>query len=413
VNPAKPDLVLFARRFPYGEAALRGELAVTAERFRRIFAIPTHRGGGAAELPANATVVDLGWEAGWPRAEKQRVLRSRLAARILAVTLRHPANWAAYAAGARSYLDILATSLLKAESLGEWVAENDLGEAIFYDYWFENSTLALAALRERGAIRCALSRAHSFDVFDFRWSGLGRVPFREFKAERLDAVFAISEEGAGELRSKLGRAGEKVRLSRLGVPKPPACPRGQADPPLVVSCSVMRPLKQVHLIPDALRACGQRLHWVHFGDGPELGRVEAAAASLPETVTWELRGWVDNVELHEFYATHPVSAFLSLSAVEGVPISMMEAQGYGVPIVALGVGGVPEVVQAETGVLLPAGASTATVGAALAETISSARFDADRIRSLFDSRFEASANYGAFADALLSLWSSAPAIGDR
>lgn len=405
MSPAKPDLVLFARRFPYGEAALRGELGVTASRFRRVFVIPTQPGGAAAELPPNASVVDLGWSAGWSRAEKLRALCSRPALKVLGRTLRHRSNWRAYAAGARAYLDILSTNLLKAGGLRRWIAENGLGDAIFYDYWFENSTLALAVLRDRGVIGCALSRAHGFDVFDYRWGGLGRVPFREFKAEHLDAIFAISEDGANDLRAKVGRDREKVRLARLGIPRPSSCPRGRADPPLVVSCSVVRPLKRVHLIPEVLGQCGQRLHWVHFGDGPELGRVEAAAAVLPDTVTWELRGWVDNTELHEFYATNPVSAFLSLSAAEGVPLSMMEAQSYGVPIVALAVGGVPEVVRPETGALLSPDSPTEAIANALAEALRPGRFDADRIRTVFASRFDASANYGEFADALLELWS--------
>lgn len=401
----KPDLVLFARRFPYGEAALRGELEVTAPRFRRVFVIPSQPGGAAAELPPNASVVDLGWSAGWSRAEKLRALSSRSALKVLGRTLRHRSNWRPYAARARTYLDILATNLLKARSLRRWVEENGLQEAIFYDFWFENSTLALAVLRDLGAIHCALSRAHGFDVFDYRWGGLGRVPFREFKAERLDAIFPISEDGASDLRAKAGHDGEKVRLARLGVTKPSSYPQDRVDPPLVVSCSVMRPQKRIHLIPEVLRECEQPLHWVHFGDGPELGRVESAAGSLPDTVTWELRGWVDNTEVRDFYATRPVSAFLSLSAAEGVPISMMEAQSYGVPIVALEVGGVPEIVQAETGVLLPPGSSIEEIAEALAGALSPGRFDPDRIRSLFASRFDASANYREFADALLELWS--------
>jgi glycosyltransferase involved in cell wall biosynthesis len=406
LSSVKPDLVLFARRFPYGEAALRGELEVTAPCFRRVFVVPSQPGDTATELPPNATVVDLGWSAGWSPVEKLRALISRSALKVLGRTLRHRSNWRPYATRARTYLDILATNLLKARSLRCWVEENGLADAIFYDYWFENSTLALAVLRDLGAIRCALSRAHGFDVFDYRWGDHGRVPFREFKAEHLDAIFAISEDGVSDLRAKVGRDGEKVHLARLGVTKPPSYPQEPADPPLVVSCSVMRPLKRIHLIPEVLRECGERLHWVHFGDGPELGRVESAAASLPDTVTWELRGWVDNAEIQDFYAAHPVSALLSLSAAEGVPISMMEAQSYGVPIVALAVGGVPEVVQGETGVLLPPDSPTEAIAKALAEALSPGRFDADRIRSLFASRFDASTNYREFADSLLSIWSA-------
>lgn len=392
-------------RFPYGEAVLRGELAVTAPRFDRVFVVPSRPGGEAVNMPNNARVVDLGWKAGWSRREKLDVLRSRLAARIVGRTLRRPSNWRAYAESARTYLDILAENLLKARSLAGWVEENGLRDALFYDFWFENSTLALAALRDRGAIRCAVARAHRFDAFDFEESGLRRVPFREFKADHLDAIFPIAEESAAYMRERIGANAEKVRLARLGVPSPSTYPETRADPPLVVSCSTLIPRKQAHLIPEVLQACGRPLHWVHFGDGSERERVEAAAAALPAGVTWELRGWVDNAEIRDFYATIGVSAFLSLSLSEGVPVSMMEAQSFGIPIVSLAVGGVPEVVQPGAGALVPADSSVEEIAEALAGALSPGRFDADHIRSLFASRFDASANYKEFADALVELWS--------
>jgi glycosyltransferase involved in cell wall biosynthesis len=412
MTPGKPDLVMLTGRFPYGEAVLRGELAVTANSFDRVFIIPSRPGGDAAETPDNVAVVDLGWKAGWTRAEKLDVLRSRQAAQILGRTLRHPANWRAYAHSARAYLDVLAANLLKARSLEAWVEENGLREALFYDFWFENSTLALAALRQRGAIRCAVARAHRFDAFDFANASLRRVPFREFKADHLDAIFPIAEESAAYMRERVGGNAEKVRLARLGVDFPPSYPTTLSDPPLVVSCSTLIPRKRVHLIPEVLRACGRPLHWVHFGDGSERERVEAAARSLPDTVSWELRGWVDNAAIRDFYAEHAASAFLSLSLSEGVPVSMMEAQSFGFPIVSPAVGGVSEVVQAETGVLLPPDASTEAVAEALAGALDPGRFDAGRIRAIFASRFDASANYNAFAGTLLSLGSSVgPAEG--
>jgi glycosyltransferase involved in cell wall biosynthesis len=384
---------------------LRGELAVTAKSFDRVFIVPSRPGGDAVEVPGNTVVADLGWKAGWPRREKLDVLRSRLAARIVGRTLRHPSNWRAYAVGARAYLDILAENLLKARSLEAWVAENGLGDALFYDFWFENSTLALAALRRQGTIRCAVARAHRFDAFDFEDAALRRVPFREFKADHLDAIFPIAEESAAYMRDRVGGNAAKVHLARLGVTFPPSYPEAPSDPPLVVSCSTLIPRKRVHLIPEVLRAYGRPLRWVHFGDGPERERVEAAAASLPETVRWELRGWVDNTAIHRFYASHAVSAFLSLSLSEGVPVSMMEAQSFGTPIVSLAVGGVPEIVTPGTGVLLPSDADMSTVAEALGEAAEPASFDRKRIRSAAAGRYDAAANYRAFADALLGIWS--------
>jgi glycosyltransferase involved in cell wall biosynthesis len=414
MTAAGPDLVMLTGRFPKGEAVLGGELRATAARFERVFVIPSHPGRPGAEtseLPGNATVVDLGWRRGWSRSQKLSVLRSRLALRILARTLRRPSNWRAYIAGARVYLDILAENLLKASSLAAWAEENGLRDALFYDFWFENSTLALAALRQRGEIRCAVARAHRFDAFDFEEAGLRRVPFREFKADHLDAIFPIAEDSADYMRERVGGNAGKVRLARLGVPLPATCPETLAEPPLVVSCSSLISRKQVHLIPEVLRACERPLRWVHFGEGSERQRVEAAASLLPDAVSWELPGRVENPVVCAFYAENGVSALLSLSLSEGVPVSMMEAQSYGVPIVALAVGGVPEIVRAGTGALLAADAGVPEVAAALSRAVDPGSFDREAIRAAFSTRYEASANYREFADALLKIWSERVLVG--
>lgn len=417
-SAAHPDLVLFTAAFPFdnSEPYLADELEVTAGCFRRIFVVPSHIGATAGPLPPNATVVDLGWGARWPRAAKVAALRSRAAAAVAATTMLNRDNLRSYTGGARFYLDVLAQNLLKAQSLARLIDARRLADAVFYDYWFENSTLALAILKYRHLIRCAVARAHRFDVFDSSWTEVDRVPFREFKLRQLDAVFPVSEDAERYLRSRLvhhprfAPLADKLQVSHLGVRQPRTFPQDPADAdPVVVSCAALLPRKQVHLIPAVLAACDRRIHWVHFGDGPERERVEAAAASLPSDVTWELRGSVDNSSVREFYATHYVSAFLSLGNSEGIPVSMMEAQSFGVPIVALAVGGVPELVTAATGLLVPAAASPSDIARALVEALTPGRFAAPQIRAAFAERYEAVANYRAFVAPVLALWSDAGA----
>lgn len=398
-----PDLVLLTAGYPFdgSEAVISAELDVIAPRFRRVFLLPSRTGMSRCELPANASVVELD-PGDFTRADKARVLRSRNAAEVLRSAFATRSNGRSYLRHLRTYLDILARNLLRAEQLQGWIHAERLAGALFYDYWFENSTLALAVLRKNGVIDCAISRAHRFDVFDEAW-GTGRVPFREYKARHLDAIFAVSNDGAVYLREKLANARDKVRVSHLGVPTATVLPEPDSGPPLVVSCSTLIPRKQVDRIPAVLRALGAPVRWVHFGDGPERGRIEAQAASLPLEVEWELRGWVDNATVHEFYRTRGVAALVSLSASEGVPVSMMEAQSYGIPIVALGVGGIEDLVTDETGILLRPDASTDAVATALATALQPGHFDPAAIRAAFK-RFDAAKNYPAFADAILSIW---------
>jgi glycosyltransferase involved in cell wall biosynthesis len=418
----KPDLVLLTSAFPFdgSESVLAGELAITASRFRRIFIVPSCPGEVARDLPPNAVVADVGWGAGWSRSEKLRMVTSTPALKVLSTTLRQAGNWRAYGFAPRSYLDILAINILKARSLASLITSEQLRNALFYDYWFENSTLAIALLRRAGTIRCAVARAHRFDVFDSSWAGPGRVPFREFKVKHLDAIFPVSDDATHYMRSELdrhrgglARERDKIRTARLGVPLPHQFPPVGDGRPLVVSCAALLERKRVHRIPEVLGACNIPLHWVHFGDGPERSRVEAAAASLPSTVEWELRGQVDNEVVRSYYATHRVAALLSLSTSEGVPVSMMEAQSFGIPVVALAVGGIPELVVDGSGLLLAPDASTAEVARAVTEATSPARFDPDDIRRALADRFDASINYARFAELVTSVWERTPELGNK
>ena len=195
---------------------------------------------------------------------------------MLLRTLSAPADALPYLAS-RSYLDILARNVLKRRSLARFVAERGLGSAIFYDYWFENSTLALALLRRSGEIRTAVSRAHRFDIYDEAWDGRP-VPFRSAKAQGLDAVFPVSEFGARYLARHVPALRGKMTVERLGVRDPGrACPEQTDATPLVVSCANLIPRKRVHLVPEVLSSRSSRALGPS-GDGPERSRVEEAAA---------------------------------------------------------------------------------------------------------------------------------------
>jgi colanic acid/amylovoran biosynthesis glycosyltransferase len=404
----RPDLVLLTIAFPFGnrsETFLESEIDVLAERFCRVYVLPSHREPGMRLLPANVELVEMDWLDGPTRAAKRLALVSAEAARVLLSMLRSGTDMRPYLQASRTYLDILAKAVLKLRSLTSFVQEHRLANAVFYDYWFENSTLALALLRQSATIRTAVSRVHGFDLYDERWNG-GTVPFREVKAGALDAIFAVSASGAAYLEARLpvGPLRAKVKIEHLGVRDPGrACPGRTDAMPLIVTCANLIPDKRVHLVPGVLARLRHPIRWVHFGDGPERQRVTEAASRLDSEVVWEMRGHVDNGDVLRFYDGHHVDALLSLSASEGLPVSMMEAQSYGIPIVAVGVGGVPEIVNTETGVLLSSDATPPEIAAGLEAALQPERFDPDSVREFFRERFEAGVNYNRFVDGLLAL----------
>lgn len=81
-------------------------------------------------------------------------------------------------------------------------------------------------------------------------------------------------------------------------------------------------------------------HLLLVGDGPERSRIEQAIAShgLEKAVT--LTGQVPSAE--PYYGVADAAVLSSLS--EGSPNALLEAMAVGVPVVATGVGGIPEIV---------------------------------------------------------------------
>ena len=406
---ARPELVLLTARYPFGiksETFLEAEMEILARRFHRIHVLPSHRDEGVRSLPANAALVEMPWLDGYPARARRRALASTAAVAVLGRTVRG-GEAGALVADPRVRLDLLATNVLKARDLAGFLRGGPR-EALAYDYWLENSTLALALARRGGGVRAAVARAHGFDLYDHRWAH-GSVPFRRAKLAGLDGVFAVSEHGARYLRARAPEAADRVHVARLGV-RPGAPPPSDDAPPLILTVGSLIPSKRVHRVPGALAATGCALRWLHLGDGPERSRVEAEAAGLPERVSWSLPGHVEHRAVLDFLGRKPVSLLLSLSREEGLPVSMMEAVSYGVPVVAVDVQGVPEVVTPATGLLLDPGAPDAEVARAVTEALAPGRFPRAAVQALARERFDADTNFNAFADHAIALWEDPAAL---
>src|SRR5690606_20070336 len=152
----------------------------------------------------------------------------------------------------------------------------------------------------------------------------------------------------------------QVDVARLGTAHPEGESRPSSDGVLrVLTCSRLEEVKRPELMVRALAAFAarwpeQRVEWTHFGSGVLMETVSTMACELlPESVQWSLPGEMPNARVREHYLRSPVDLLLSTSSSEGVPVSMMEAQSFGVPVVATAVGGVPEIIGHDTGVLVP------------------------------------------------------------
>jgi glycosyltransferase involved in cell wall biosynthesis len=230
---------------------------------------------------------------------------------------------------------------------------------ILYTYWFDYATIGCAFYQNTQIVK-KITRAHRYDVFEFSVPQRSKS-LRRFILSRIDAVFVVSKAGATYLQHKYPQFSERIQHCYLGINQSSGkSAKSKAGELNLFSCSYIVPVKRVLLLIEYINALAKRypaqqIVWTHAGDGPffEQLKQQASQIKLPN-LKIKLLGAMENREVKEYYACNPVDVFLSLSESEGLPVSMMEAQSFGVPIVATNVGGVNEIVlDGKTGFLLP------------------------------------------------------------
>ena len=97
------------------------------------------------------------------------------------------------------------------------------------------------------------------------------------------------------------------------------------------------------------------LKWVHFGDGDLMSDIKRQINDFQSTnFEVDLKGHVLNEEVLNWYGKNEVTVFVNVSESEGIPVSVMEAMSFGIPVIATDVGGNCEIVDASNGRLIPA-----------------------------------------------------------
>ncbi|MBK7666202.1 MAG: glycosyltransferase [Sphingobacteriaceae bacterium] len=120
---------------------------------------------------------------------------------------------------------------------------------------------------------------------------------------------------------------------------------------VIVSCSSLIELKRVNLIVEILKNTTSKIKWVHFGDGPLLSSVKEKTKELGNNISVEFKGYVSHDQILKYYKENRIDLFMNVSELEGIPVSIMEAISFGIPVTGCNICGVPEIVTKETGFL--------------------------------------------------------------
>lgn len=347
-------IYLLTDNFPYGmsEAFLQSEMPFLSTTFEKIHIIPLWGDGVKRAIPENVVVENPLLDFN-PKGNSKLIIKGLfcLSPFFFAIPLFFKEKaWK----GKKRFWDFMTAFLLVRAAYSSLKTKLD-DNALVYSYWGDKSALLIPLLKKNHKIT-GVSRFHGSDLYEEACGGY--KPFRKWLFNDLDAAVTISDNGKRYLQEKYGNAAPKtIEVHRLGVFDHGLNPPKEDNVFQIVSCSNLIPVKRVAFLAKTIGKLGIKVNWVHIGDGKLRDDVKKEIAKYHDNVTGTLLGAMPNDKVLEYYSQHHIDVFVNVSESEGVPVSIMEAFSFGIPVIATNVGGVSEIVDETVGKLLPANVS--------------------------------------------------------
>lgn len=346
---SKDKIYLFCQYFPYwgGEQFLFNEVEYYPEN-ANVFVFTEHKNEGEKmTLPDNFKVI---FENFSNKNSVRTILINhwKLIIEIFFYEIfTSPHRWK-YVKNFKTHFFLLIGYLQKAEILKKYIPKSHPNLTL-YSYWFDEWATVLNLVKKISKPKIkVICRAHAYD-FDEAQVKSGYHIFRSFDLKEIDKVYSISEFGKKYIESKYKN--KIIHVEKLGVKDCGFNPVDKNSQIVIVSCSSLISIKRVELIIEILRKFNLTIKWVHFGGGPLEQEILEHSKLLPSNIIFQYNGYVKNKEIIKFYTSNTVDLFISTSELEGIPVSMMEAISFGIPIAGCNTCGVPEIVNNHTGIL--------------------------------------------------------------
>jgi glycosyltransferase involved in cell wall biosynthesis len=346
-------LVYVTSSYPYGhgEGFLTGELRELERQGHDVTIVPTFARGPLVHEDARALV---------PRTRCVPLLSPAVAASALRVSLASPVRSLEVLAGLRRSRS--ATILAKNIAVypkGLWLAAlaRELGADHIHAHW--GGTSATLAMFASGVTDVPWSlTVHRWDI---REDNLLRL-----KLHSASFVRAVSGDGLHDLERIVGPTRTPALVIHMGVP----IPAGTLDTRVrrtdgamlrVLVPAGLLEVKGHRYLVDAIRVLRSRGTHVHVGlAGAGPLRAEIAQQVVDASVADEcvLLGQLSHSELlrqlegGEWDAVALASVETASGEKEGIPVVFLEAMSYGLPVVGTAVGGIPELLGDDAGLLV-------------------------------------------------------------
>lgn len=344
-------LFFFTISFPYGqgETFIHNEFPYLTSHFKKIIIITSSEKKGEPVLPHNVTLHSLNDILKNQNKKKFFIRNLPLIIKILFTEFISCRSKTFFLKNIRTYNSTLISSIICASFIANLQEFNR--NCIFYSFWMNNHALTLSILKMKYQIERFLFRVHGYDLILERWPHR-YIAFQRTCHNYADKILTVSKKSL-EYFKKTYPQTRVAEFSYLGSRDNGVNPDQGSETLTIVSCSNVIPLKRLNLIIDILKDVTVKVKWIHFGDGYLIEEIKSYSRTLPTHITSEFMGKVSQSELFEFYRNHHIDYFINVSDSEGLPFTIIEACSFGIPIIATDVGGTSEIVNENTGKLLP------------------------------------------------------------
>lgn len=271
----------------------------------------------------------------------------------------------------------------------------DEGKAwILLSMWFHSTAYAICKMKSVYPQIKLVSLAHAFEIDDLRNKQID-YSCKKVCHDNVDYISFISKTMLNRYMSNHvvpnSWRSNNLGLNYLGVKRYENIYVGKSTGQEyhILTCSRCIELKRLNLLIEALDLIkSYKIRWTHIGDGPLLKDLMRTSEMLGSNIAVEWMGAMNYNDVHRYYSKTHIDLFVNLSTTEGLPVSILEAMAYGVPVLATNVGGTPEVVNEKTGYLLCENPSSQAIADALLQCIKMDDNDKNRMREASINEYE-------------------------
>ncbi len=400
-------LHLFSNIYPNGdgEPFLENELFYLAPKFEKVIIYPANGTNAIKKIPLNAEVVNL---------QSESIKFSTLNIVVGNLFLVFGMHWKEvmkskskliYFKHFREFNSRLCKSICLANSIKTTLKTTPGKNDIFYSFWMNETATALSVLKYKDQIKRYVFRVNGFDLYEnqTKWN---YIPFRPFNFANASKVFVVSNTGTKYLKS-FNIYPEKIECSYFGTKDYGMSKFDSAGKFCIFTCSNLNSLKRADALVDILKNISIPIKWIHHGNmGDSEKTFFEKIKELTSNVEFELHERKENYEeVMQFMKKTSINLFVLLSRTEGLPVTLIEASSFGIPIIATNVGGVSEVVTEKNGILVEKDFDPKKIASIISNFMNSNKNTIEfrkQVRLFWEGKFNGTNNYSIFYNKLIS-----------